>query len=211
MRIDRVQVGPLETNCWVVGDEQGGPVFVVDPGDDADRVLDAVGDRDISAVVLTHGHFDHLGAVADVVSCKSAPIAVHRLDAEYITSAEGTGCSLFGFHGHVAPEAEIVLEDGDVLSAGALTLTVIHTPGHTPGCICLLVQEGAQRALFSGDTLFAGGVGRTDFPRGSSRDLATSIATRLAPLPRDLPVHPGHGPSTTIGREATTNVFWPRA
>lgn len=211
MRIDRVQVGPLETNCWVVGDEQGGPVFVIDPGDDGDRVLKAIGDRDVSAVVLTHGHFDHLGAVADVIARKPAPIAVHALDAEYITSAEGTGGSLFGFHGHVAPAAEIALKHDDVLVAGTMSLSVIHTPGHTPGCICLLAQDGDERALFSGDTLFAGGVGRTDFPRGSSRDLASSIAARLAPLPHDLAVHPGHGPSTTIGREAKTNVFWPRA
>lgn len=211
MRIDRVQVGPLETNCWVVGDSSGGPVFVIDPGDDATRILAAVGDRDISAIVLTHGHFDHIGAVGELTANHPVPVAVHRLDADFITTAEGSGGALFGFHSHFAPPAGRLLDHGDVLIAGALSLTVIHTPGHTPGCVCLLATDGDDRALFSGDTLFSGGVGRTDFPRGSARDLASSIARELAPLPAQLKVHPGHGPSTTIGKEAATNVFWPRA
>ena len=159
MRIDRVQVGRLETNCWVVGDSSDGPVFVIDPGDDAQRILDVVGDRGISAIVLTHGHFDHIGAVGEIVERDAVPVAVHREDADYITTAEGSGGALFGFHGHFAPPAGQLLDHDDVLEAGAVSLTVIHTPGHTPGGICLLAEEAGVQALFSGDTLFAGGVG----------------------------------------------------
>jgi glyoxylase-like metal-dependent hydrolase (beta-lactamase superfamily II) len=212
VRIDRVTVGPLDTNCWVVSDDQGGPAAVIDPGDDADAILAAIGDRALAIVVLTHGHFDHVGACEALLESRPAPIAVHALDAPFITSPEGTGGSLFGFEQHIAPPAERELTDGDVITVGRVQLTVLHTPGHTPGSICLLAaDDGGGRALFSGDTLFAGGVGRTDFPRGDGRALAHSIASKLAPLDSSLVVYPGHGPGTTIGREATTNVFWPRA
>lgn len=212
MRIDRVTVGPLDTNCWVVSDDHGGPAAVIDPGDDAAAILSALGERDLAIVVLTHGHFDHVGACEALLEAKPAPIAVHSLDAPFITSPEGTGGALFGFEQHVAPPAERELTDGDVITIGRVELTVVHTPGHTPGSICLLAADTQDgQALFSGDTLFAGGVGRTDFPRGDGRALARSIAGKLAPLDHALVVHPGHGPSTTIGREAATNVFWPRA
>jgi hydroxyacylglutathione hydrolase len=119
---------------------------------------------------------------------------------------KGTGGALFGFD-HTAPEADRTLAEGDVVEAGDLSLEVLHTPGHTPGCICLY----GSGHLFSGDTLFAGSVGRSDFPRGDARALQHSIASRIAPLPDDTAVHPGHGPDTTIGRERRVNPFFPRA
>lgn len=206
MRIERLVLGPLETNCWIVRDSADGPAIVIDPADEPRRVLEALTGSPVAAVVLTHGHFDHLGGAAGVVEATGAPLMVHELDAPLITTAEGTGGRLFGFD-QFAPHADRTLAEGDIVTVGAVELEVVHTPGHTPGCICLY----APGHLFSGDTLFAGSVGRTDFPRGDARALRDSIATRIATLPDETAVHPGHGPDTTIGRERRINPFFPRA
>jgi hydroxyacylglutathione hydrolase len=210
MEIVRKVLGPIETNCWIVGDELGGPVVVIDPAGDAEGILESVGRRALGAIVLTHCHFDHLGAVRELVEATGAPFAVHHLDAPFVTSAEASGAALFGFDTS-APAPTRELDDGETIEAGGLVLRVIHTPGHTPGGICLLASDddGVDH-LFSGDTLFAGSVGRTDFPRGDARELSRSIAERLAPLAPSTKVHPGHGPDTTIGRESKINFFWPR-
>lgn len=211
MQVTRLILGPLETNCWIVGDDFGGPRIVIDPGDEPARILDALAGEPVAAVVLTHAHFDHIGAVTTLLAEAGAPLAAHVDDAGSLASAEGTGGAAFGF-AHTAPEPDRLLADGDVITAGALTLTVLHTPGHTPGGICLLAEDGAGVAhLFSGDTLFSGSVGRTDFAGGDGRALARSIASKLAPLDAGTIVHPGHGPDTTIARESRLNPFWPRA
>lgn len=207
MRVTRVVAGPLDTNVWVIQDDQDGPVVIIDPADDAKAVLEAVGGSPVAAIVLTHSHFDHLGAVEALVEATGAPVLVHEGDAEYITSPEGTGGELFGFPAHFAPEAPSrILTDGDIVEAGRLRLEVLHTPGHTPGGISLL----GDGHVFSGDTLFAGSVGRTDFPRGDARGMQRTIASRFAVLPDETVVHPGHGPDTTIGRERAINPFFPR-
>lgn len=215
MNVKRVSVGPLEVNCWLVDDGEGGPVVVIDPGDEADRVLGALDGKTVAAIVLTHAHFDHVGAAGAVKDATGAPLMVHEADAERIThdAAHGTGGALFGFGGVVAPPADVLLRDSDTIEAGRLRFDVLHTPGHTQGGISLYVRDpdGGAGHLFSGDTLFSGSVGRTDFPGGDGRALAASIARRLAPLPPETLVHPGHGPDTTIGREARINPFWPRA
>lgn len=215
MRVEGMSVGELGTNCWVVGDGCGGPLVVIDPGGDAALLLETIGSADVEAVVLTHAHFDHLGAAGEVMDATGAPLLVHEADAERVTSdaPHGTGGALFGFFGHVAPPADRLLKDGDVIEAGSLRLTVLHTPGHTQGGISLLAEDpqGGPAHLFSGDTLFAGSVGRTDFPGGDGRTLARSIAGQLAPLAPETIVHPGHGPDTTIAREQRVNPFWPRA
>lgn len=209
MQIKRLVLGPLETNCWVVGDDSDGPVVVIDPAAEPHAVLEAVGSRRVASIVLTHGHFDHLGAVDELIALTGAPFAMHELDARNVTSAEGTGGALFGFDVS-APAPSRLLSDGDQYSEGGVEFRVMHTPGHTPGGICLLANDGTDEGhLFSGDTLFAGSVGRTDFPGGDARELAASIAL-LAPLDPATAVHPGHGPDTTIGRESRVNFFWPR-
>lgn len=213
MRIERTVTGPLQVNCWVIAD--AGNAVVIDPGGDVPAVLGAVGTDTVSAIVLTHAHFDHLGGVRELAEATGAPVLVHEADAHRITSddAAGTGGALFGFPAMTSPPADRTLVHGDVIDVGRTRLSVVHTPGHTAGSICLLLEDPDTGFvhLFSGDTLFAGSVGRTDLPGGDARALARSIATRLAVLPPATRVHPGHGPDTTIEREARINPFWPRA
>lgn len=211
----RRSVGLLEANCWIIADAADGPALIVDPGGDADVVLSALGDREVKAVILTHVHFDHLAGTREVVEATGACLMVHADDVERLRSngPDGTLAAMFGIPGFLAPAVDRELHDGDTVAAGDLTAEVLHTPGHTRGGICLLVTDpdGGPTHLFSGDTLFQGGVGRTDLPGGDSRALSASIASKLAPLAPDVVVHAGHGPDTTIGREARVNVFWPRA
>lgn len=214
MLVERLILGELDTNCWLTADGRGGPLVVIDPAGDAEILLEAIGDREVSTVVLTHGHFDHLGAAGALVDATGAPMAVHRFDAQCVTDAVANGGAMFGLR-HVAPVPSRLLEDGDVVESGALLLEVLHTPGHTPGGACLYApapEDGSDvPRLFSGDTLFARSIGRTDIPpRGSARDARASLA-RLAMLPAETVVHPGHGPDTTIGAECRYNPFFPRA
>jgi len=206
--VERHILGELQTNCWVVGDDAGGPLIVIDPAGEAERLLSAIGAREVRYIVLTHAHFDHLAATDAVRDATGAELLVHEADADRITSptAAGTGAELFGFTA-TSRAADRVLHEGDWVQAGEVVLEVIHTPGHTKGGISLL---GAGH-LFAGDTLFAGSVGRSDFPGGDARELRESIAGKLAPLDDETVVHPGHGPDTTIGRERSVNPFFPRA
>lgn len=213
MIVRRVVVGPLDVNCWIVGADEG-PVVVIDPGDDGADILDALEGRQVAGLVLTHAHFDHIGAVVELKTKTGAPVIVHAADADRLLSpaAHGTGGAIFGFDAHVPEGADRTLEDGDHIAVGPLDIEVVLTPGHTEGGISLLVTDPdtGDVHLFSGDTLFAGSVGRSDFPGGDARVLSHSIATRLAGLDPGTLVHPGHGPDTTIGREARINPFWPR-
>jgi hydroxyacylglutathione hydrolase len=206
--VRRLVLGELETNCWLVSDDAGGPLLVIDPAGEPDTLFDEIGERQVAAVALTHGHFDHLGAASVLLARTGAPLLVHAADAAVVTSAEGNGGAMFGFDA-VAPRPDRLLVDEDVVEAGRVRLTVIHTPGHTRGSICLFADTADGPHLFSGDTLFAGSVGRTDLPGGDARAMRASIA-RLASLPPATRVHPGHGPDTTLERESRVNFFWPK-
>lgn len=204
-------VGPLESNCWIVGDDHA--VAVIDPGDDPELIVEAIGDSSVAAVILTHCHFDHLGAASRIVEITGAPLMAHSADAAFVSDPVGTGGVMFGLDAQTAPVPDRRLDEGDSISIGSLSIQIIHTPGHTPGGMCLFVTDpqGGPPQLFSGDTLFAGSVGRTDFPRGDSAALRKSIAEKLSALALETVVHPGHGPDTTILRESRINPFWPRA
>ena len=202
MLIKTITVGAYETNCYIVADEATRECVVIDPGADAATLLDYLEETKLNCrfILLTHGHFDHTGAVLDLLAETDAQLCMHRADV---------GVSVGGdFYRFVPPDDTKYYSDGDVVSVGALTFTVIETPGHTPGSVTLECADGgeAERALFSGDTLFRDSCGRTDFPGSSTEDILRSLK-RLAELPGDYEVYPGHGFSTTLSRERSVNFF----
>ncbi|MEW6106443.1 MAG: MBL fold metallo-hydrolase [Bacillota bacterium] len=202
MIIRTVRVGALDTNCYIVGCERSRKALVIDPGAEPERIVAALR-ADIlecEVIVNTHGHVDHIAANGAVKAATGAAIAIHAQDARALVdpSVNLSILAMPGARGIESPRADRLLAEGDEVVAGSVRLRVVHTPGHTPGSISL-VGDGV---VFSGDTLFAdGGIGRTDFPGGSYDSLVRSIEEKLFSLPDETVVYPGHGPSTTIGRE----------
>jgi glyoxylase-like metal-dependent hydrolase (beta-lactamase superfamily II) len=201
MDLKTLAVGPLETNCHIVWDEASKLAMVIDPGDEPDRIMDYAEGLEIKYIVLTHAHFDHAGAVPEIKQATGAAIALHPGDMEAYRSVSEQA-AFWGFQSDPMPEPDIMLDEGDKLALGALSFKVLHTPGHSPGCICLL----GEGVLFSGDTLFKGSVGRTDLPGGDMEQLKASFR-RLLELPPETRVLPGHGPASTISEESRFNVF----
>ena len=198
-------VGPVGANCYIFGDDAAREVFVIDPGDEPDRILQALrqlGARPV-ALVNTHGHFDHIQGVEAVRRATGAPFWIHEAEAEILTHGPARAKMLFGLDLPPSPAPDRWLVEGDRLRVGGSTLTVRHTPGHSPGGVCLL----GDGLVFTGDTLFAGSVGRADLPGADMATLLASIARVLLPLPDETVCYPGHGPVTTIGEERRTNPF----
>lgn len=204
MIIKRLTVGPIETNCYIVGDEDSGLGVIIDPGGDVADILDAVreADADIVYVIDTHAHFDHTVANAEVLAATGAKLVLHRDEVPIL--AQGGGASTFGIPGVSSPPADLLVKDGDVITVGNVRFRVIHTPGHTPGSISLYVED--EGVLFSGDLLFNQGVGRTDLPGGDYDAIMRSLQ-RVLSLPEETVVYPGHGPHTTIGDEKRGNPY----
>lgn len=175
MNIETIVVGGLESNCYIIESERKG--IIIDPGDEADRIVDATRGLEIKIILATHRHFDHVNALQRVKKATKARAAIHPLDW------------VAGF--------DMKLNDGQRVEFGEEVLSVIHTPGHTPGGCCFLVGK----YLFSGDTLFPNGPGNTSFPGGDEQAIMRSIREKLMPLPDDTVVYPGHGAATTIGKE----------
>ena len=200
-------VGSFQCNCVILGCERTKEAVVIDPGDEAPAILAALRKEGLQAKYLlhTHAHFDHVGATAAVKAGHGGTVCLHRADEPLYSNLSAQG-RFFGMTLESAPPLEKHLEDCEILSVGDFTVEVLHTPGHSPGSVCFRVG-GATEELFSGDTLFKQSVGRTDLWGGSAKDLVLSIKNRLLRLDDDLPVHPGHGPSTTIGLEKRTNPF----
>lgn len=204
MILKTLTVGPFASNCYIVASEQTKEGVVIDPGADAGRIVkivDGLGLR-VTLIVATHGHSDHVGAAAKVKEHTGAPFAIHSEDAGMLGHGGLVGM-LMGAGSKSPAVPDRLLSEGDVIGCGALSFRVLHTPGHTQGGICL-VGEGL---VFSGDTLFNYGIGRTDFPGGSYEELMEGIVNKLLSLPDETVVYPGHGPDTTIGAERRQNPF----
>ncbi len=201
-----ITVGPLEVNCYIIWDTATREAFIIDPGGDAGVITGAVKREGLKVryIVNTHGHFDHVGADGELKAALSAPLAIHRDDAGLLQDAHEHGV-FFGVKTPRQPAPDMLLEGGERLKAGGLTIEVIHTPGHTAGGVCLYARK--EKLLFTGDTIFSGSVGRTDFPGGSHEALMDSITKKILPLGDDIAVLPGHGPRSTIGEEKESNPF----
>jgi glyoxylase-like metal-dependent hydrolase (beta-lactamase superfamily II) len=197
-------VGPIEANCYILGCERTREAAVIDPGAEGDKILDRLSGLNLKAVkiILTHGHGDHIGAVEEVRKATGAPVLIHEKDAPCLTRPDRNLSAFMGARMEFEP-ADQLLEDGDRIAVGDIGLTVLHTPGHTVGGICLAFDG----SVLTGDTLFAGSVGRSDFPGGNHTQLIASIKEKLMVLPDDTRVYPGHGPMTTIGWERGENPY----
>jgi len=197
-------VGQVDTNCYILGCTTTGDGAVIDPGGDADAIKSAIQEMGLSIriIVNTHGHVDHISANAEVKRTTGAELAIHEYDAGMLLDPVAN-LSASAFGPVVSPAADRLLADGDTVKVGTLQLSVVHTPGHTEGGICLL----GRGYVFSGDTLFAGSVGRSDFPGGDPVVLLQSIKSKLLCLADTTTVLPGHGPNTTIGNEKECNPY----
>lgn len=202
-------VGRLQANCYVVGDEETREVLVVDPGDEASRLLEELGRLDLRpvAVLVTHHHLDHSGAANELLAgAPDARFYMHRLDYPQIARSAASAATWYGHAVTPPPEPDRFLDDGDVIEVGRHRFTALHCPGHTPGSLCLYNAEG-EGLVLTGDVLFAGSIGRSDFPGGSFEQLIDSIRTKLLTLPDSTLVLPGHLGGSTVGRERRFNPF----
>lgn len=204
MILETLVVGPLGVNCYIVGDDKTRQVVVIDPGGNAREILDTLRHGRLTpvAIVATHAHFDHLLALDEVRAQTRAPFLLHANEAPVLATAT-IGAQFFGFAIPQPAPADRLLHEGDEVRAGSIALKVLHTPGHSPGGICLLRDQ----CVFVGDTLFQGGIGRVDLPGGDYAALMRSIRDKLLTLPDDTAVYPGHGDATTIGEERQLNPF----
>lgn len=223
MHIEKRVVGPLETNCYLVSASEDAPLAVIDPGDQLPVILDAIGERKVAAIVVTHRHFDHVGALPGLVEATGAPVLAGELDAEAVCDPAQNMSDTMGIPS-AADKIDVTLGDGDRIrvkpdgsvevvrecncgiqgGSEELILDIMHTPGHTIGSI-VLVGDGL---CFTGDTLFAdGSFGRYDLPTGSFENIRDSITKRLFALPDSTRLYPGHGPETTLAREKELSPF----
>jgi hydroxyacylglutathione hydrolase len=200
-------VGLLEVNCYILGDEETKEAVVIDPGGDDDEILEALQNSGLKLklIIDTHGHFDHVDANQPLKAATGAQIAIHEADAQMLVQPSAE--ALFFTGNRLRPsQADILLKEGDVLSFGKYRLKVLHTPGHTAGGISLVLEDHTY--VYVGDLLFAGSIGRTDFPGGSFEALVEAVRSKIFPLGDNYTVFPGHGPVTTVGQERQYNPFF---
>ena len=186
LQMKEVTVGAIGTCCYILWDDARTDCVVIDPGDEPERIRKAADGRTIAAILLTHGHFDHIGAVRALMTPETE-LVIHVQDAPMLSNPQENASFLMG-NPVTAPEATRLVHEGDTVTAAGLTFTVLHTPGHTAGSVCYQIGD----KLFTGDTLFRFGCGRTDLPTGSSEQMQASLA-RVVPMARNLEIYPGHG------------------
>lgn len=206
MLLNTVIVTEFMTNCFILCDEASKEAIIIDPGGEGQKILREVEKMGavLKTVIVTHAHVDHIGALKDIKDALGPDIMLHKAEQPILKSASKMG-RLFGISIVDPPEPDRFLAEGDKISCGDITLSVLETPGHSPGGISLVTSDGKR--CFAGDTLFAGSIGRTDLPGGDYRTLIESIKTKLIPLGDDVKVFTGHGPATTIGVERRYNPF----
>ncbi len=199
-------VGPLQCNCSILGDETSREAIVVDPGDDISRIMARLRQHSLTVkqIVITHGHIDHIAGAAKLKQLTGAPILYNQNDLPLVKMMD-IQASWLGIGTPEVPPPDDTLNDGKLITIAGLSGSILHTPGHTEGSICLYLPD--QSLLLAGDTLFHGSVGRTDLPGGNTRKLLSSIRERLLTLPDQVAVIPGHGERTTIGHERESNPF----
>ena len=202
-------VGPLLCNCSILGDEGSGEALVVDPGEDIGQILQLLAKHElkVKAIVITHGHIDHVGAAAGLKQATGAQVYLNEDDLRTYAQVELQAMWL-GLDPPESVEIDSLARDGDTVRMGATEFTVLHTPGHTPGSIGLWIPS--EKRLIAGDTLFRESIGRTDLPGGDPNSILVSIREKFMPLPDDTLVIPGHGPTTTMGHEKRYNYFLQR-
>ncbi len=203
---ETLPVGMLEVNCSIIGDEITREAAVIDPGGDASAILEMIERHrlHVTAIALTHAHIDHVGALHEIKTATDAPVYLNEADLPVYEQLQVQASWL----GLAVPKRVAIdrnAPDGAVIQIGGIAITVLHTPGHTPGGVSLWIPAG--KVVFSGDTLFRDGIGRTDLPGGDGRKILRSIAEKLLTLPDETTVIPGHGDKTTIGRERRFNPF----
>lgn len=204
MEIKRIVTGAIEENCYLVWDEANQAV-VIDPGDEASKIIDEITklQLDVKKIILTHGHYDHVGAVNEVKKATGAQVICHQ-EEKSIVEDETLSLGLYLGKEVSLPKVDACVSEGDEISVGNLNFSVIHTPGHTKGGMCLLAGD----SLFSGDTIFYGTLGRWDFPTGDLSELTSSITRKIFNLPENTVIYSGHGPETTVGAEKRQNEVY---
>lgn len=198
MIIKAIEAGPIQANCYILMDEETKEIVIMDPGGEADMLskeIDSLNGK-VKFIILTHGHFDHVGGVKDLYNKYNVPIYISAIDEQYIVE-DSTG--IFG----KLPNKPSNIKDGDTLSFGSNTIKVLETPGHTKGGLSFVIDD----KVFTGDTLFRGSIGRTDFLGGDFNEIVKSIKEKLLPLEDDTTVYPGHGPASTIAFEKRNNPY----
>lgn len=207
LSIDTIILGPVSANTYIVTDEQSGETAIVDAGDFNEDLKNLIGNKKVKYILLTHGHFDHILGVYDLKQYTNANIAIHELDADCLSDEQKSLCAWERPGIQKPVSADILLHDGDTLTLGQTQIKVMHTPGHTRGGVCYIIEK--DRIIFSGDTLFCLTAGRTDFDGGSAQELMASLI-KLRALNGDYTVYTGHNRSTTLEFERTHNRYMRR-